>query len=168
MELFERVKSIARQFSGSDSALAEALGLRQNTFSYYLSAKTQTKLWEHLPKILELHPQVRRDWLYFGEGEMTEGDGSRVAVPPMTTAAPPLRAAMYAAGGPTENDAPSEVAALRQKLTAAHELNARLTDEVLRLNAERRKLMECLEWEKTLDKAALLPPAARGGAPDEN
>lgn len=70
MELFERVRVIARHLSGSDSALAEALAIRQNTFSYYLSAKTQTKLWELLPRILELYPQVNRDWLYFGEGEM--------------------------------------------------------------------------------------------------
>lgn len=167
MELFERVKQVAG-LSGSETKLANRLNLPQTTFNGYLKPARQDNLWPLLPKILELFPQVNRDWLYFGEGEMTEGDGSRVAVPPMTTAAPPLRATMYAAGGPTENAAHAEVAALRQKLTAAHELNARLTDEVLRLNAERRKLMECLEWEKTPDKAALLPPAARGGAPDEN
>lgn len=167
MELFERVKQIAG-LAGSETKLANRLNLPQTTFNGYLKPARQDNLWPLLPKILELFPQVNRDWLYFGEGEMTEGDGSRVAVPSMTTAAPPLRAAMYAAGGPTENDAPSEVAALRQKLTAAHELNARLTDEVLRLNEERRKLMGRLEWEKTPGKAVLLPQAARGGVPDEN
>lgn len=167
MDLFERIKQVST-LAGSETKLAFRLGLPQTTFNGYLKPARQDNLWPLLPKILELFPQVRRDWLYFDEGEMTGEAGPHVAVPPMTTAAPPLRAAMYAAGGPTENDAPSEVAALRQKLTAAHELNARLTDEVLRLNDERRKLMECLEWEKAPDKAALLPLAARGGAPDEN
>ena len=105
---------------------------------------------------------------------MTEGDGPRVAVPPLTTAVPSLRAA-GTQGEPTTDDAREEAAALRQKLMASYELNARLTDvntrltdEVLRLNEERRKLMERLEWEKVSDKAALSPMSARGGVPDEN
>ncbi len=74
MELFERVKAVAKLLAGSDKALGEKLSLRQNTFSYYLSQKTQGKLWELLPKILEIYPQIRRDWLYFDEGEMLKSD----------------------------------------------------------------------------------------------
>lgn len=175
MHLFERVKLIAKHFAGSDKALATQLGLKQPTFFGYLNEKRQDTLYPLLPKILDLYPQVRRDWLYFGEGEMAREAGPRVAVPPMTTAVPPARAAMGAADGSTESDAPLEVIDLRQKLMAAHELNARLTDantrltdEVLRLNEERRKLMERMDWDKVSDKTALSPLVARGGLPDEN
>lgn len=176
MKLFERVKAVASATAGSQAALGEALGLSGRTFQGYLCESRQNNLWSLLPQILTLYPQIRRDWLYFGEGEMTGKAGAdAVAVPLITTAVPPTRAAMCAAGGPTENDAPAEVAALRQKLMASYELNARLTDvntrltdEVLRLNDERRKLMERLEWEKVSDKAALSPMSARGGLPDEN
>lgn len=168
MHLFERVKLIAKHFAGSDKALATQLGLKQPTFFGYLNEKRQDTLYPLLPKILELYPHVRRDWLYFGEGEMTGETGPRVAVPPMTTAVPPARAAMGAADGQTESDELHEVADLRQKLMAAHELNARLTDEVLRLNEERRKLTERLEWDKVSDKSVLSPRNARGGVSDGN
>lgn len=179
MKLFERVKAVASATVGSQAALGEALGLSGRTFQGYLCESRQNNLWPLLSQILTLYPQVRRDWLYFGEGEMTEETAPRVAVPPMTTAVPSLEAAMSAAGEPVEGDAAlaasGELAALRQKLMASYELNARLTDantrltdEVLRLNEERRKLSERLEWEKVSDKTALSPLAARGGAPDEN
>ncbi len=70
MQLYERVKAIAKKYCGSDKSLSELLRLRQNTFSYYLSPKSQNNLWPLLPKILEIFPEVNRNWLYFGEGEM--------------------------------------------------------------------------------------------------
>lgn len=158
MQLFERVKLIAKHYAGSDKALASCLGLKQPTFFGYLNERRQDALYPLLPKILELYPQVRRDWLYFGEGEMT-GTGPSVAVPP-------LRAAC-AQSGTGEADA-REVAALHQKLLAAHEMNARLTDELLRLNEERRGLVERLEWEKSPDKPALFQRAVPGVPSDKS
>lgn len=173
MELFERVKQIAG-LAGSETKLASRLNLPQTTFNGYLKPSRQDNLWPLLPKILELFPQVNREWLYFGEGEMTGETAPRVAVPPLTTAVPPLKAA-GATNGQAQSDAHAELTALRQKLLASYELNARLTDantrltdEVLRLNAERRRLMERLDWEKMPDKTALSPLIARGGLPDGN
>lgn len=177
MKLFERVKAVASATVGSQAALGEALGLSGRTFQGYLCESRQNNLWPLLSQILTLYPQVRRDWLYFGEGEMTEETAPRVVVPPMSTAVPSLEAAMSAAGKPVEGAlaASGELAALRQKLMASYELNARLTDvntrltdEVLRLNEERRKLVERLEWDKVSDKTVHSPLAARGGVPDEN
>jgi len=69
MELFERVKYISKNLAASEAKLAAALGLPQRTFNNYLKKKSQRNLWELLPRILEIFPQVRRDWLYFNEGE---------------------------------------------------------------------------------------------------
>lgn len=189
MELFERVRAIAKKFAGSDKALGERLGLRQNTFSYYLSAKTQTKLWELLPKILEIYPLVRRDWLYFGEGEMTEETPPRETVPPLTavlpprtaevpplsTAAPPSRTVLNGGSEAASGDIEEELVRLREKLAAAQEANARLaetngrlSEELIRMNAERRKLEERLAWEKMPDKIALSPLTVRGGTSEEH
>ncbi len=174
MELFERVKQIAG-LAGSETKLAFRLNLPQTTFNGYLKPSRQDKLWPLLPKILELFPQVNREWLYFDEGEMTGETAPRMAVPPLTTAVPPLEAAGCATNGQAQSDAHVELTALRQKLLASYELNTRLTDantrltdEVLRLNAERRRLMERLDWEKMPDKTALSPLIARGGLPDGN
>ncbi|MBO4312525.1 MAG: hypothetical protein J5828_05960, partial [Desulfovibrionaceae bacterium] len=38
-----------------------------------MSPKAEYNLWRFLPKILELYPDISRDWLFFGEGEMEEG-----------------------------------------------------------------------------------------------
>lgn len=70
MQLFERVRLLAKEKEKSVSRLAAKLKLGQTTFNGYLSENRQFHLWELLPKILELYPDVNRDWLYFGEGEM--------------------------------------------------------------------------------------------------
>ncbi len=78
MELFNRIKKIAKNFTGSDKALAEKLGFKQATFSGYLNEKRQDNLWPILPKILELFPTIQRDWLYFGEGPMLKSDAHQI------------------------------------------------------------------------------------------
>lgn len=70
MELFSRVKNIAKQYFRTDKALAEALGIPQSTFCAWLNSKRQDNLWPHLAKIASLCPEVRREWLYYGDGEM--------------------------------------------------------------------------------------------------
>ncbi len=70
MQLFQRVKHIAKNKAGSAKSLGEALGLSQSRFNGYLNETRQNNLWPLLPQILELFPDVSRDWLYFGEGEM--------------------------------------------------------------------------------------------------
>lgn len=70
MQLFQRVKILAKSKAGSVKALAEKLGKGQSRFNAYLNEQRQNNLWPLLPQILELFPDVSRDWLYFGEGEM--------------------------------------------------------------------------------------------------
>lgn len=73
MELYERVRSLSRALAGSDKALAEMLGIKQNTFSGYLKPERQDNLWPLLPRMLALFPCLSRNWLYFEEGPMTMG-----------------------------------------------------------------------------------------------
>lgn len=75
MELFQRIKELAVKCAGSETKLALALGLAQSRFNKYMNTKSQRNLWEYLPKILRLYPQLSRDWLYFGEGEMLKSKG---------------------------------------------------------------------------------------------
>lgn len=70
MQLFQRVKFLAKSKTGSAKALADKLGKAQSVFNAYLNESRQNNLWPLLPQILELYPDVSRDWLYFGEGEM--------------------------------------------------------------------------------------------------
>ena len=70
MQLFERVKALAKAKEKSANALAQKLNIPQTTFNGYLKESRQNNLWEILPNILELYPDVSRDWLYFGDGDM--------------------------------------------------------------------------------------------------
>ncbi len=180
MELYERIRLLAQVKNISLAKLAEYIDIYPQKFNQWLNEKSQKNLWEHLPKILDNFTDIRPEWLYYGEEPMRKDSaGLHVAVRPMTTAVPSLDVAMNAAGEPVEDDAAlaaaGELAALRQKLLASYELNARLadantrlTDEVLCLNAERRKLEERLAWEKMPDKIALSPLTVRGGTSEEH
>lgn len=116
MLLFERVKQVANQFAGSETKLAGILGLRQRQLNGYLNDVSQRNLWEHLPAILTAFPQVRRDWLYFGEGEMLKTDTPPAPVP---MNAPPV---------PDQSD---EIARLRAELDEERRLNRKLVTRLL-------------------------------------
>lgn len=72
MQLFERVRLLAKTKERSVSAFSDKLKIAQATFNGYLKESRQNNLWEILPQILQLYPDVSRDWLYFGEGEMLD------------------------------------------------------------------------------------------------
>ncbi|MGD9661782.1 MAG: hypothetical protein AB7U63_10945 [Porticoccaceae bacterium] len=74
MELFQRVRQLSTEVAKSQTKLAQKLDLSQPTFNGYLNETRQNNLWPLLPKILELFPQVRREWLYFGEEPMLKTD----------------------------------------------------------------------------------------------
>ena len=150
MELFQRVKFLAREVAGSETRLAEKLGLPQRKLNGYLSEKSQKNLWEYLPAILENYPHISREWLYFGEGEMLRPQTA--GVPPLRVAVPPMRAAVVPA--PDDGD-------LAQKLLEAYAQNARLAEELVRVNEERRQLLERLERDKNAG-AAHMPTSAPG------
>ena len=78
MQLFERVRIISTKVARSQTELANRLNLSVSTFSGYLNEKRQDNLWPLLPKILGAYPKIRRDWLYFGEGEMLHEDSDHL------------------------------------------------------------------------------------------
>lgn len=70
MELYERIKVLSDNVAKSQTNLASMLNMPVSTLNGYLNAKRQNNLWPLLPRILDFLPQVSRDWLYFGEGDM--------------------------------------------------------------------------------------------------
>lgn len=113
MLLFQRVKSVAAHCCGTNQALAEQLGLQPTTFQGYLNEKRQDNLWPILPRILEIYPQISREWLYFNEGSMIEENH--------TSPAPQLDIAALQ----------TEVVRLRAELDEERKLNRKLTFRLL-------------------------------------
>ena len=72
MELYERLLKIADFFEEkSQTQLARRLSVPQSTFYDYLNPVGQSKIRKVLlDKINQVYPEINRDWLYFGEGEM--------------------------------------------------------------------------------------------------
>lgn len=66
MELFERIRYLCEVKEISQTKLGKKLGLSQSAFNRWLKKDTEHNLWDHLPKILELFPDVREEWLYIG------------------------------------------------------------------------------------------------------
>lgn len=76
MKLFERINAIAEQIAGSQARLAKAVRIPQGTLNGYLSEEGQRKIrLELLMSILVAYPQINRDWLCFGEGDMLGQEG---------------------------------------------------------------------------------------------
>lgn len=70
MELFERVKALNAISEKGGTPLYQELGINVHTFRAYLKKDRQNNLFPLLEKILALHPEVSRNWLWFGEGQM--------------------------------------------------------------------------------------------------
>ena len=176
MELYERIRLLAQAKNISLAKLAEYIDIYPQKFNQWLNEKSQKNLWEHLPKILDNLTDIRPEWLYYGEEPMLKDSaGLHVAVRPMTTVAPPSRTVLNGGSEAASGDIEEELVRLREKLAAAQEANARLaetngrlSEELIRMNAERRKLEERLAWEKMPDKIALSPLTVRGGTSEEH
>ena len=67
MELYERIRYLAEKKGVSFAKLAKELGIPQQTFHQWLKPGSQRNIWEHLPKIIEIFPDIRPAWLYMGE-----------------------------------------------------------------------------------------------------
>lgn len=114
MLLFQRVKEVASVLAGSQTILGEKLGFSSpRTFQAYLTEARQDNLWPLLPKIIEIFPEIRRDWLYFGEGAMLASHA------PAETA--------------TVSDCQRRIAELEAELKEERALNRRLTERLLEL-----------------------------------
>ena len=95
--------------------IAAHLGQSQQNFHKWFDAKTQRRLWEHLPKILELFPDVRPEWLYMGQ-EPVFMDGEATG--------PKLTREHVA-------ELEAEVARLKDELAEADRLNRKLAARLL-------------------------------------
>lgn len=154
MHLYERIRLLAQEKELSLSKIAEFIDVYPQKFNQWLNEKSQKNLWEHLPKILDKLPDVRPEWLYIGEGEMLREQNA--GVPPLLAPALPLRPAV--APAPDDGD-------LAHKLLDAYAQNARLAEELVRANEERRRLQELLELAKDAG-AAPMPLSVPGERPD--
>ncbi len=123
MQLFQRVKILAKVKAGSVKALAERLSKGQSMFNAYLNERRQNNLWPLLPQILELFPDVSRDWLYFGEGEMLSASPTAARVGELETELDAANAMLDA------KDA--EIERLRSELDEERRLNRNLTAKLL-------------------------------------
>lgn len=115
MELFERIRYLAKNKGFPLSKMAEYLGQSQQNFNKWLNKKAQRRLWEYLPKILELFPDVRPEWLYMGY-EPAFFDGTQAQVVPTKDEVEELK---------RENER------LKNELAEADRLNRQLTTRLL-------------------------------------
>lgn len=115
MELFERIRFILKKKKVSQAALGNHLGFSPQNFSTWFDSKTQRRFWEHLPKILELFPDVRPEWLYMGQ-EPAFKDGTEAEPGPRKERLAELEA---------------ENARLKEELAEADRLNRKLTARLL-------------------------------------
>ena len=113
MMLFERIRQIYHNIAISQADFARGLGITPATFNGYLKESRQDNLWPLLPRILEMYPQINRNWLYFGEGDMLGQEGE---TPPACTA-------------PDKKDC--RIAELEAELKEERRLNRRLTERLL-------------------------------------
>lgn len=75
MALFKRLKDICTIFAKSQNDFARSIGLAPTTFLGYLNEDGQSKVkMETFNAILAKYPQIRRDWLVWGEGPMLKED----------------------------------------------------------------------------------------------
>lgn len=85
MELFQRLLQLVELLAeNSQSRFAKSVGLSQQTFNNYLNSEGQQKIRKTLlDTILSVYPQINRNWLYFGEGEMftSENSGAQINTP---------------------------------------------------------------------------------------
>ena len=115
MLLFQRVKEVASVLAGSQTLLGEKLGFSSpRTFQAYLTEARQDNLWPLLPKILEIFPELSRDWLYFVEGTMLPSNK-------------PAEAAV------SSDDCQKRIAELEAELKEERALNRRLTERLLEM-----------------------------------
>jgi len=112
MELFDRIRFLAKNSKYSLASIATHLGVTPQAFNKWLKAGSQKNLWEHLPKILELFPEVRPEWLYMGQ-EPAFYDGTQAEPSPTIADVEILKARL--AKVEAELD---EERALNRKLTA--------------------------------------------------
>ena len=114
MELFERIRYLSEIKGINLAKIARFLSLSQQNFHQWLKPGSQKNLWEHLPKILELFPDVRPEWLYMGQEPIFKED----AVDPAPTRA-------------ETEELKAEISRLKEELAEADRINRKLVARLL-------------------------------------
>ncbi len=116
MELFQRLLQLVELLSeNSQSRFAKSIGLSQQTFNNYLNPEGQQKIRKTLlDAILSVYPQINRNWLYFGEGDMLDSGHNSMPI---------------GQADPDEKD--RRIAELEDELREERRLNRRLTERLL-------------------------------------
>ena len=114
--LYQRVRELAKHKEGSVTALSDKLGMIQATFNGYLKESRQNNLWAILPKILNLYPDISRDWLYFGEGNMLKSQSEQ---------------SKNIINNDELSNLKNQISELKQELKEEHKLNRQLTTKLL-------------------------------------
>lgn len=73
-KIFERILKLVESLEdNSQTAFAKKIGCQQSTFNGYMNEEGQRKIrLILLEDILKVYPQISREWLYFGGGEIRE------------------------------------------------------------------------------------------------
>lgn len=96
--------------------IATHIGESPQTFGKWLTLGSQRNLWAHLPKIEELFPDVRPDWLWRGIGPIFWDGSGEESQPPVSI-----------------GDLQKKVTELEAELKEERALNRRLTERLLEL-----------------------------------
>ena len=116
MELFERIRYLTEKKGISNAKIAAHIGESPQTFGKWLTAGSQRNLWAHLPKIEELFPDVRPDWLWRGNGAVFRDGSDEEPQPTVSIASLQKR-----------------IAELEAELKEERALNRRLTERLLEM-----------------------------------
>lgn len=115
MKLFERIRYLSTRKRFSLSKIAKSIDVPQQTFHQWLKPGSEKNLWEHLPKILELFPDVRPEWVYMGQ-EPAFKDGTEAEPAPPSSQITELQL---------------RIEELEQELRESNRLNRQLTTRLL-------------------------------------
>lgn len=98
----QRIKEIQKEFSLSTTALAKRIGMVQSTLSRQIDGDSALSV-SVINAILHGFPNVSKNWLLFGEGEMMRQGNSALPLAP-TTGQPYYDVDFMGGWLPTEND----------------------------------------------------------------
>lgn len=70
MEILKRITKILDYYNYSRIMLAKKININENTFNRYFLPDQEDKFLGCLWKIHAVFPEISRNWLFFGEGEM--------------------------------------------------------------------------------------------------
>ena len=154
MQLFERIRFFSKSQKIPLARLAEHIGVSPQTFNTWFAEKSQRNLWEHLQKILDLYPELSREWLYFGEGPMLRDNSIEGKSSPQAAS---LSESM-SSSAPCTEELKRENTELTKKLLAAKDELLAAKDKIIALHEENKRLAESVS-------AVVTPTEARRDNP---